>query len=156
MKHKVNASSGQGQQVHSNMISTMVGSIILIAALYLGRIDELILKFFNTANSSPSQLLQSQNNSTNTKVYTQQSMQQEMNDRSTEDDKYLLLSLAGHVFDVSAGSKHYGEGGGYSFFVGGDYTRAYATGDFSSEGVYHVMISFFSPHFLCCMHFRAH
>lgn len=117
------------------MFSFLVGSFALIAALYLGRIDEVILKYVNTAASSSSFQLQSQNISTNIKIYTQQSMQQEMDDRSTETDKHLLISVAGHVFDVSAGSKHYGEGGGYSFFVGGDYTRAYATGDFSSEGL---------------------
>ena len=47
----------------------------------------------------------------------------------------LLLGIVGHIFDVSDGSRFYGPGGGYSFFSGGDFTRAYATGDFSPSGL---------------------
>jgi len=39
------------------------------------------------------------------------------------------------VFDVTKGRKHYGPGGGYSFFSGRDGSRAFVSGDFTEEGV---------------------
>jgi len=42
--------------------------------------------------------------------------------------KPILLSLFGRVYDVSAGSKYYGEGGKYSGFAGQDVTYALSTG----------------------------
>lgn len=45
----------------------------------------------------------------------------------------LYLAIDGRVYDVSAGSKFYGEGGSYSSFVGTDATRAFATGCLSEE-----------------------
>lgn len=47
--------------------------------------------------------------------------------------KPLYLALLGEVFDVSKGSKHYGPGGGYSFFTGKDASRAFVTGDFKND-----------------------
>jgi predicted heme/steroid binding protein len=38
----------------------------------------------------------------------------------------IYLAVRGHVFDVSAGRKHYGPGGGYSGFAGRDASRAFA------------------------------
>ena len=119
------------------MLSTLLGSIGVIAAMYLGGVHEAVLRHLDISTSPLSLAWRGGNistGSTNVKVYTQESMHQEMIDRSTENDQYLLLSVAGHVFNVSAGSKFYGEGGSYSFFTGGDCTRAYGTGDFSSEG----------------------
>ena len=121
----------------SSMLSALLGSIGVIAAMYLGGVHEVVLRYMDTATSFLSLAGIGGNistGSTNVKVYTQESMLQEMIDRSTENHQYLLLSVAGHVFNVSAGSKFYGEGGSYSFFTGGDFTRAYGTGDFSSEG----------------------
>jgi len=45
----------------------------------------------------------------------------------------LLLSIVGHVFDVSEGRDFYGKGGGYGFFAGTDATRSFATGDFTND-----------------------
>ena len=45
----------------------------------------------------------------------------------------LLLSIVGHVFDVSAGSRFYGSNKPYGSFVGRDATRAFATGDFEKD-----------------------
>lgn len=47
----------------------------------------------------------------------------------------LLLGIAGEVFDVSAGAKHYGPGGGYAFFSGRDAARAFVSGEFEGEGL---------------------
>ncbi|XP_077996339.1 neuferricin-like [Glandiceps talaboti] len=49
--------------------------------------------------------------------------------------KGLYLAVLGNVFDVSAGERHYGPGGGYDFFTGKDGTRGYVTGDFSEKGL---------------------
>ena len=40
----------------------------------------------------------------------------------------ILLSVFGRVYDVTAGSKFYGEGGSYSMFAGRDVTRALCMG----------------------------
>jgi len=40
----------------------------------------------------------------------------------------VYLAVRGKVFDVSAGRKHYGPGGTYSFLSGKDASRAFATG----------------------------
>jgi hypothetical protein len=45
----------------------------------------------------------------------------------------LTLAVLGSVFDVSAGEKHYGAGGGYEVLAGRDASRCYATGVFSAE-----------------------
>lgn len=47
----------------------------------------------------------------------------------------LLLAIVGQVFDVSKGKRHYGPGGGYSFFSAKDGTRGFITGDFTEEGL---------------------
>ncbi|XP_030847183.1 neuferricin-like [Strongylocentrotus purpuratus] len=47
----------------------------------------------------------------------------------------LHIAIMGKVFDVSKGTKHYGPGGGYSFFAGRDGSKAYISGDFSEEGL---------------------
>jgi predicted heme/steroid binding protein len=44
------------------------------------------------------------------------------------DDKPILLGVLGHVYDVSAGSKFYGEDGDYFGFAGYDVTYSLATG----------------------------
>ncbi|XP_070572496.1 neuferricin-like [Ptychodera flava] len=49
--------------------------------------------------------------------------------------KGLCVAVLGKVFDVSAGKKHYGPGGGYEFFSGRDGTRAFVTGDFTEKGL---------------------
>jgi hypothetical protein len=51
------------------------------------------------------------------------------------DDSRLLLSIVNHVFDVTVGKKFYGLNGPYAGFTGRDATRAFATGDFSTEGL---------------------
>ncbi|XRB01239.1 cytochrome b5 heme-binding domain-containing protein [Pycnococcus provasolii] len=50
-----------------------------------------------------------------------------------KDGRPIWLSVGGEVFDVSDGAKHYGPGGGYSFFAATDGTRAYITGEFEKE-----------------------
>ncbi|KAL4224257.1 Neuferricin [Mactra antiquata] len=47
----------------------------------------------------------------------------------------IYLAILGDVFDVSAGKRHYGEGGGYHFFTGKDATRAFVSGDFTDKGL---------------------
>jgi predicted heme/steroid binding protein len=44
------------------------------------------------------------------------------------DGKPILIGLLGHVYDVSAGSKFYGEGQDYGGFAGHDVTYSLATG----------------------------
>ena len=50
-----------------------------------------------------------------------------------QDNGPLLLSIVGHVFDVSAGAHFYGPGKPYGSFARRDATRAFATGDFESD-----------------------
>lgn len=45
----------------------------------------------------------------------------------------MYLAILGQVFDVSKGKNFYGGGGGYSFFVGRDASRAFVTGDFQRD-----------------------
>jgi len=52
---------------------------------------------------------------------------------STGDAPRLLLSIVGHVFDVTAGRDFYGKAKGYGFFAGTDATRAFATGEFTND-----------------------
>ena len=47
----------------------------------------------------------------------------------------VWLAFLGEVFDVTAGARHYGPGGGYHFFAGRDATRAFSTGDFTEKGL---------------------
>ena len=47
----------------------------------------------------------------------------------------VWLAFLGEVFDVTAGARHYGPGGGYHFFAGRDATRAFSTGDFTQKGL---------------------
>lgn len=54
---------------------------------------------------------------------------------SGEDEKPILLSLFGRVYDVSAGTKFYGEGGKYHVFAGHDVTYALSTGCKTAECV---------------------
>ncbi|KAI9353327.1 cytochrome b5-like heme/steroid binding domain-containing protein [Zopfochytrium polystomum] len=48
-------------------------------------------------------------------------------------DLPIYIAINGRVFDVSAGPKYYGKGGGYSFFAGKDAARAYITGCFETH-----------------------
>ncbi|GFO29159.1 neuferricin-like [Plakobranchus ocellatus] len=47
----------------------------------------------------------------------------------------VCLAIVGDVYDVSKGRKHYGPGGGYSFFSGIDGSAAFVTGEFTAEGL---------------------
>jgi cytochrome b involved in lipid metabolism len=47
---------------------------------------------------------------------------------SKGDAAKLRLAILGEVYDVTAGRRHYGKDGGYSFFAGRDASRAYVTG----------------------------
>ncbi|KAJ3197091.1 hypothetical protein HK101_006053 [Irineochytrium annulatum] len=56
----------------------------------------------------------------------------------SDPDKPIYLAIkylgsTGKVYDVSAGPKYYGKGGGYSFFSGKDAARAYITGCFQTH-----------------------
>mmetsp|Transcript_30581 Transcript_30581/g.35656 ORF Transcript_30581/g.35656 Transcript_30581/m.35656 type:complete len:241 (+) Transcript_30581:145-867(+) len=51
----------------------------------------------------------------------------EFGDGYNEED-VILISLYGRVYDVSKGSKYYGEDGKYNIFAGRDVTRALSTG----------------------------
>ncbi|KAJ3384735.1 hypothetical protein HDU84_002674 [Entophlyctis sp. JEL0112] len=51
----------------------------------------------------------------------------------SDPSKPIYVAISGKVYDVSAGQKHYGKGGGYSFFAGVDATRAYITGCFQTH-----------------------
>ncbi|GAX82131.1 hypothetical protein CEUSTIGMA_g9559.t1 [Chlamydomonas eustigma] len=50
----------------------------------------------------------------------------------------LYLAILGHVFDVTKGSRYYGENKSYSFFVGRDASRAFVTGDFKNNLTDHL------------------
>jgi len=45
----------------------------------------------------------------------------------------LYLSILGDVYDVTKGSKHYGPGQAYNFFVGKDASRNFISGKFTDE-----------------------
>ena len=47
----------------------------------------------------------------------------------------LWLSILGDIYDVTSGGRHYGRGATYNCLVGRDASRAFATGDFSSQGL---------------------
>lgn len=70
---------------------------------------------------------------------------EELSLASSENATHVYVSLLGHVFDVSKGRSYYGKGGGYAFFAGRDATRAFATGDFSSEGLQESIEGLSSP-----------
>ena len=55
--------------------------------------------------------------------------------RARGDAKMLILCIVGHCYDVSSGRRFYGTDGAYHFFAGTDATRAFATGDFTNEGL---------------------
>ena len=52
-----------------------------------------------------------------------------------ENEGPVYLGILGSVYDVTRGKKHYGPGGGYSFFSGRDGSRAFVTGDFTDKGL---------------------
>lgn len=58
--------------------------------------------------------------------------QEELSKYTGEDGTDVYLSILGHIYDVTRGRKHYGPGGGYSFFAGRDASRAFVTGDFEN------------------------
>lgn len=51
----------------------------------------------------------------------------------SDPEKPILLAINGTVYDVSAGSKHYGPGGAYHFFAGAHATRAFVTNCFKED-----------------------
>ncbi|KAJ3353859.1 hypothetical protein HDU83_006351, partial [Entophlyctis luteolus] len=51
----------------------------------------------------------------------------------SDPSKPIYVAISGKVYDVSAGEKYYGKGGGYCFFAGVDATRAYITGCFQTH-----------------------
>jgi hypothetical protein len=71
-------------------------------------------------------------------IVSRQSLQSSKGDSST-----LLLSIVGHVFDVTAGPAFYGVDGGYAFFTGTDASRSFVTGDFEND--LHDDIEDFTP-----------
>ncbi|KAL3858434.1 hypothetical protein ACJMK2_013105 [Sinanodonta woodiana] len=52
-----------------------------------------------------------------------------------EDGGTIYLAILGKVFDVTKGRQHYGPAGSYSFFTGKDASRAFVSGDFTSQGL---------------------
>ena len=64
---------------------------------------------------------------------------------TSENATTLYVSILGHVFDVSKGASYYGKNGGYAFFAGRDATRAFATGDFSADGLQESIEGLSSP-----------
>jgi hypothetical protein len=57
----------------------------------------------------------------------------ELKVKDGEKSAELWLAIAGEVFDVGAGAKHYGPGGSYHGFVARDATRAFVTGKFDDD-----------------------
>lgn len=47
----------------------------------------------------------------------------------------IYLAIAGNVYDVTTGRRHYGPGGGYSFFAGIDGSKGFVTGQFDEDGL---------------------
>lgn len=58
---------------------------------------------------------------------------EELSAYNGKDGSPLYLSISGRVYDVSSGTKYYGEGGSYHGFVGKDATFAFATGCLQDE-----------------------
>eukprot|EP01064_Diplonema_japonicum_P019686 TRINITY_DN2847_c0_g2_i1.p1 TRINITY_DN2847_c0_g2~~TRINITY_DN2847_c0_g2_i1.p1 ORF type:complete len:319 (+),score=70.47 TRINITY_DN2847_c0_g2_i1:94-957(+) len=50
-------------------------------------------------------------------------------------NRELILSIAGEVYDVGSGEKHYAPGTGYSGFTGRDASRAFVTGEYNETAV---------------------
>ncbi|RUS88361.1 hypothetical protein EGW08_003873 [Elysia chlorotica] len=69
--------------------------------------------------------------SSNVKVFTRE----ELSKYKGEDGGDVYLALLGSVYDVTKGKRHYGPGGGYSFFSGIDGSAAYVTGEFNEKGL---------------------
>ena len=65
------------------------------------------------------------------KVFTRE----ELSNYKGEDGGNVYLALLGNVYDVTRGKRHYGPGGGYSFFSGIDGSAAYVTGEFNEKGL---------------------
>jgi cytochrome b involved in lipid metabolism len=61
--------------------------------------------------------------------------QEELAKNIGTDGNPIWVSILGQVFDVTSKPQHYGPEGGYKFFAGKDGTRAFATGDFTPEGL---------------------
>ncbi|PKU82743.1 membrane-associated progesterone-binding protein 4 [Dendrobium catenatum] len=53
----------------------------------------------------------------------------------TDEKLPILLGILGSVFDVTRGKSHYGPGGGYHHFAGRDASRAFASGNFTGDGL---------------------
>lgn len=54
---------------------------------------------------------------------------------ASDPDSRILLAVAGVVYDVSQGARHYGATGPYSVLARKDASRAFTTGDFSPAGL---------------------
>lgn len=52
-----------------------------------------------------------------------------------KEPKTLWLAILGEVFDVTAGTQHYGPGAAYSGFTGRDGSAAFITGNFTPAGL---------------------
>ena len=70
-------------------------------------------------------------NTSKVKVFTRE----ELSKYKGENGGDIYLAIAGSVYDVSSGRRHYGPGGGYSFFSGIDGSAAFVTGEFNEKGL---------------------
>jgi len=115
----------------------LIGFLLVGIAAYLAgwNLPEKIYEHLNPPASPPEPQKTSKkldDEKKNTKLYTPE----ELALYDGKDKKSIIkLAVLGTVFDVSKGIKHYGSGGGYSFFSGKDASRAYVTGDFTAKGL---------------------
>ena len=106
-------------------------SYFILLSLFLGIVSLLATRFnfnffppqYRTGHSLPDGL----------QVFTKEQLA--AFDGSASETSLIYLAIVGHVYDVSRGRQFYGPSGGYSGFAAKDGTRAFVSGNFTTEGL---------------------
>ncbi|KAL0842297.1 hypothetical protein ABMA28_014431 [Loxostege sticticalis] len=102
-----------------NLVLTVV--VIVFGVLFRDSLESYYKKIRNTFVP---------HNNKGVNVYTLEELAQ----YNGQDQSEVYLALMGTIFDVTKGTKHYGKGSSYHYFVGKDGSRAFITGNFKDEG----------------------